>query len=57
MNRGNLGIVYKYRVSDYIISPFLLLISRSPKHLEVPSWTFFDSPFRVDFEIIQFDII
>ena len=42
-----------YRVSRKT----LLLISRPPKHVEVPSWTFFNSPFRVDFKAIKFPII
>ena len=56
--RGGAGIPdSSYRVSHNIVSTFLLLISRPPKHLEVPSWTFFNSPFRVDFKTIQFVII
>ena len=46
-----------YRVSHNIVSPFLLLISLPPKHLEVPSWTFFNSPFNIDFKTIQFIMI
>ena len=46
-----------YRVSRNIVSTFLLLISRPPKHLEVPSWAFFNSPFNVDFKTIQFIMI
>ena len=41
-----------YRVSHNIVYTFLLLISRPPKHVEVPSWTFFNSLFRVDFKTI-----
>ena len=47
----------QYRVSHNIVSTFVLLNSWPPKHLEVPSWTFFNSPFRVDFRTIQFAII
>ena len=46
-----------YRVSHNIVSTFVLLNSRPPKHLEVPSWKFFNSPFCVDFKTIQFVII
>ena len=46
-----------YRVSHNIVSTFVLLNSRPPKHLEVPSWTFFNSPFCVDFKTIQFVMI
>ena len=46
-----------YRLSHNIVPTFVLLISQPPKHLEVPSWTFFDSPFNVDFKTIQFVII
>ena len=38
----------KYRVSHNIVSTFVLLISRPSKHLEVTSWTFFNSPLHVD---------
>ena len=36
---------------------FAMLISRLPSGLEIPSWTFFNSPFRVDFENVIFYII
>ena len=34
-----------------------LRISRLPRGLEIPSWTFFNSPFRVDFKNVHFYII
>ena len=46
-----------YRVSRNIVSTFVLLISRPQKDLEAPSWTFFNSPFNVDFKTIKFAII
>ena len=46
-----------YRVSRNIVSTFVLLISQPPKHLQVPSWKFLNSPFCVDFKTIQFVII
>ena len=46
-----------YRVSRNIVSTFVLLISRPQKDLEAPSWTFFNSPFNVDFKTIRFAII
>ena len=36
---------------------FVLWISRLPRGLKIPSWTFFNSPFRVEFENIQVFII
>ena len=36
---------------------FDLRISRLPRGLEIPSWTFFNSPFRVDFKNVHFYII
>ena len=48
---------WKYRVSHNIVPTFVLVISWPPKHLEDPSWTFFNSPFRVDFKTIQFVFI
>ena len=47
----------KYRVSRNIVYTFILLISQPPKRLEVPSWIFINSPFRVDFKTIKFVII
>ena len=52
-----INAIFIYRVSHNIVSTFVLLNSRPLKHLEVPSWTFFNSPFRVDFKTIQFVII
>ena len=46
-----------YRVSHNIVYTSVLLVSWPPKHVEVPSWTFFNSPFRVDFKTIKFFII
>ena len=41
-------------MSHNIVPTFVLFISRPPKHLEIPSWTFFHSPFHADFKTIQF---
>ena len=38
-------------------SDTFLWISRLSKGLETPSWTFFNSPFRVDFKNVHFYII
>ena len=46
-----------YRVSHNTVYTFVLLISRPQKHLKVPSWTFFNSPFCIDFKTIKFVII
>ena len=35
-------------------TPFDLVISRLPSSLKIPSWTFFNSHFRVDFKNIIF---
>ena len=43
-----------YRVSHNIVPTFVLSISWPPKHLEIPSWTFFNSSFHVDFKTIHF---
>ena len=43
-----------YRMFRDIVNTFVLLISQSQKHLEVRSWTFFNSPLRVDFKTIKF---
>ena len=47
----------KYRVSTKTVSTFVFWISRLPKGLEIPSRTFFNCPFRVDFKNIRFSII
>ena len=36
---------------------FWFIISRLPRGLKIPSWTFFNSPFCVDFKDIHFFII
>ena len=36
---------------------FALRIFQLPWGLEIPSWTFFNSPFRVDFKNVHFYII
>ena len=46
----------KYRVSSKGVYAFDFQISRAPRGLEIPSWAFFNSPFSVDFENIQFVI-
>ena len=39
------------------VPTFVLWISQLPWGLEIPSLTFFDSPFRVDFKNIHFYVI
>ena len=46
-----------YRVSTKTVYTFVFRISRLPRGVEISSWTFFNSPFRVDSENIQFFII
>ena len=36
-----------YRVSHNIVFTFIFLITRLPRGLEIPSWTFFNSPFPI----------
>ena len=48
---------YTYRVSRNIVPTFVLLTSWPPKHIEIPSWTFFNSLFYIDFKTIQFVMI
>ena len=47
----------KQRVSHNTVSTFVFGIFQFPRGVEIPSWTFFNSPFCVDFKIIQFFII
>ena len=44
-------------VSNNIVYTFVLLFSRHPKHLEVLTWTFFNSPLCVNLKNVQFVII
>ena len=46
-----------YRVSGKTVNTFVFRISRLPRGLEIPSWTFFNSPFSVDSKNIHFVII
>ena len=46
-----------YRVSLKTVATFIYWISRLPRGLEIPSWTFFNSPYCVDFRNIQYFII
>ena len=46
-----------YTVSRKTVSTFVFWISRLPRALKIPSWTFFKSPFCVDLKNIQFFII
>ena len=46
-----------YRVSSKTRSTFVFRISRLPLSLEISSWTFLNSPFRVDFKNVLFFII
>ena len=48
---------HSYRVSHNTVYTFVLLISPPPNHLKLPSWTFFNSHFCVDFKLIKFVII
>ena len=43
-----------YRVSLKTVATFISSISRLPRGLEILSWTFFNSPYLVDFRDIQF---
>ena len=54
---SNIMLDTKYRVSTKTVYTFVFWISRLPRGVEIPSWTFFNSPFRVDSENIQFFII
>ena len=49
--------IASHRVSHNTVSTFVFLIPWLPRGVEIPSWTFFNSPFCVDFDIIQFFII
>ena len=49
--------VTKYRVSLKTVPTSVLWISQLPYGLEISSWTFFNSPFRVEFENVHFYII
>ena len=46
-----------YRVSQKKVSFKVCIISWPPRDLEVLSWTFFNSPIRVDYKNIHFVII
>ena len=46
-----------YRVSGKTVNTFVFWISRQSGSLEIPSWTFFKSPFHVDSKNIHFYII
>ena len=46
-----------YRVCHNIVYTFVFWIYQLPRGLQIPSWTFFNSPFCVDFKNIQFFII
>ena len=49
--------IYIYRVSLKTVPTFVLGICQLPRGLEIPSWTFSNSPFRVEFKNIHFYII
>ena len=57
LNIQFLPTVLTYTVSHNIVYTFGLLVSWPPKPLEVPSWTFFNSPLLADFKTIIFVII
>ena len=46
-----------YRVSHNSVFPLVFLISRLPIGVKIPPWTYFNSPFCVDFKNIYFFII
>ena len=46
-----------YRVSLKTVATFIFGISRLPRGLEIPSWTFLKSPFCADLKNIQIFII
>ena len=46
------GRCIHYRVSTKTVYTFVYWISRLPTGLEIPSWTFFNSPFCLDFRNI-----
>ena len=48
---------YLYRVSHNSVSTFVFWISQLPRGLEIPSLTFFNSPFHVDSKNVHFVII
>ena len=57
---AGVNIEYKitvYRVYLETVATFGSRISRLPRGLEIPSWTFFNSPFCVDFKYINFSIV
>ena len=54
---AKLSYNYNYRVSCKTLATFVFWISRLPMCLKIPHWTFFHSPFHVDFRNIQFFII
>ena len=55
--KGTILMSGNYRVSHNTVSTFVFWISRLPRGLEIPFWTFFNSPFCADFKNIQFCII
>ena len=46
-----------YRVSQKKHPTLVLLISQLQRDLGIPPWTFFNSPFRVEFKNVHFYII
>ena len=50
-------IQYSYRVSQKKRPTLVLLISQLSSGLEIPSWTFFNSPFRVESKNVHIFII
>ena len=50
-------VTLNYRVSHNTVSTFVFLNFSASLGLEILSWTFINSPFRVDFRNIQFFII
>ena len=49
--------ILSYRVFTKTVSTFVFWIYRLPKGLDIPSWTFFNTPYRVDFRDIHFLIV
>ena len=50
-------IIHNYRVSQKKRPTLVLLISQLSCGLEIPSWTFFNSPFRVESKNVDIFIV
>ena len=54
LSLDQLKLATNYRVSTKTVYTFVFRISWLPRGVEISSWTFFNSPFRVDFKISNF---